>query len=87
MGTPMEYDDEAEAVTDHLNEEGGISIRTSPRVLVRGRYEGGGVVLHFRRRYEEGTYLHVDIKLGQDDLCHAVLDMLYPYGLSQSIQK
>ena len=87
MGTPVEHDDEAEAVIDHLNAEGGISIGTSPRVLVRGRYEGGGAVLHFRRRYEEGTYLHVDIKLGQEDLCHAVLDMCYPYSLSQSIEK
>ena len=45
MGTPVEHDDEAEAVIDHLNAEGGISIGTSPRVLVRGRYEGGGAVL------------------------------------------
>ena len=87
MGTPSEYDDEAGAAMDHLNAEGGIGISTSPRVLVRGRYEGGGAVLHFRRRYEEGTYLHVDIKLGQEDLCHAVLDMTYPYNLSQSIEK
>ena len=59
MGTPRECDDDADAALDYLNTEGGISIGLSPRVLVRGRYEGEGVVLHFRRRYEEGTYLTV----------------------------
>ena len=87
MGTPVEHDDEAEAVIDHLNAEGGIGIGISPRALVRGRYEGGGVSLHFRRRYDEGTYLHVDLKVDQEDVCRAVLDMCYPYGLSKPIEK
>ena len=87
MGTPVERDDEAEAVIDHLNAKGGIAIGVSPRVLVRGRYEGAGVVLHFRRRFDEGTYLHVDLKVDQEDVCRVVLDMCYPYGLSKTIEK
>ena len=43
--------------------------------------------MHFRRRYDEGTYLQVDLKLGEEDLCHAVLDMTYPYGLAKSMEK
>ena len=44
-------------------------------------------MLHFRRRYEEGTYLHVDLKVGEEDMCHAVLDMTYPYGLAKTMEK
>ena len=87
MGTPRECDDDADAALDYLNTEGGISIGLSPRVLVRGRYEGEGVVLHFRRRYEEGTYLHVELKHGEEHVCYAVLDMCYPYGMAKNVER
>ena len=87
MGTPRERDDDADAAEDYLNAEGGSFIALSPRVLVRGRYEGEGLVLHFRRRYEEGTYLHIELKQGEEHVCHAVLDMTYPYGIAKTMEK
>ena len=87
MGTPRECDDGADAAEDYLNVEGGSFIALSPRQLVRGRYEGEGIVLHFRRRYEEGTYLHVEVKQGEELVCHAVLDMTYPYGIAKNVEK
>ena len=88
MADSSNEDDEAEAVISHLTSEGGKNVGLSPRVLVRGRYEGdGGILMHFRRRIDEGTYLHVDLKVGDEEVCHAVLDMCYPYGLSKSIEK
>lgn len=87
MGTPRELDEDADAALTYLNTEGGDFIRLSPRVLVRGRYEGESVLLHFRRRYEEGTYLHVELKHGEEHVCHAVLDMCYPYGISKDVEK
>ena len=78
----------ADDVIDYLHSEGGKNVGLSPRVLVRGRYEGdGGILMHFRRRVDEGTYLNVDIKVGEKDICHVVLDMCYPFGLAKSIQK
>ena len=88
MADLSDQEDEAEAVVAHLTSEGGKNVGLSPRVLVRGRYEGdGGILMHFRRRIDEGTYLHVDLKVGDEEICHAVLDMCYPYGLSKSIEK
>ena len=87
MGTPRSQDDDADAALDHLNTEGGSFIGLSPRALVRGRYEGDDIVLHFRRRYAEGTFLHVELKLGEEHVCYAVLDMCYPYGIAKTIEK
>ena len=88
MADSNSEDDGAEAVISHLTSEGGKNVGLSPRVLVRGRYEGdGGILMHFRRRIDEGTYLHLDLKVGDEEVCHAVLDMCYPYGLSKSIEK
>ena len=81
-------EDETEAVVDHLTSEGGKNVCLSPRVLVRGRYEGdGGILVHFRRRVDEGTYLNVNLKIGDEEVCKVVLDMCYPYGLSKSVEK
>ena len=87
MGTPRECDEFPDAAEDHLIDEGGHFAR-SPRAFARGRYEGGeGIILHLRRRCDVGTFFHVDLKIGDEDICHAVLDMTYPYGLAKSVEK
>ena len=87
MGTPRECDEFPDAAEDHLIAEGGHFAR-SPRAFARGRYEGReGIILHLRRRCDEGTFFHVDLKIGDEDICHAVLDMTYPYGLAKSVEK
>ena len=87
MGTPRERDAQSDAAEDHLIAEGGHFAR-SPRAFTCGRYEGEeGIILHLRRRCDEGTYFHIDLEIGGKDICHAVLDMTYPYGLAKSVEK
>ena len=63
MGTPRECDEFPDAAEDHLIAEGGHFAR-SPRAFARGRYEGReGIILHLRRRCDEGTFFHVETKL------------------------
>ena len=64
MADSNSEDEGTETVISHLISEGGRNIGLSPRQLVRDRYEGdGGILIHFRRRIDEGTYLHLDIKM------------------------
>ena len=80
-------DDDADAAFSHLKAEGGSFVDISPRAIVRGRYKGDGGVLHFRRRCQDGTFLHIDLTQGEEHVVHAVLEMTYPYNLTKGVER
>ena len=86
MGTPFEKDEDRDAVVRYLEAEGGLQLRVgqAPRALVRGSYEGDNISLHLGRLHSSGTYLRIKLKIGDNELVDAFLDMLYPYGMERS---